>query len=108
MKASGSGRTPGNFSIAARTSRDLASLAAGHIGVELEQHVGRRAKRDPVDEHLAQRAPTDRKIRRRAECLDDGVDKTRIVRRHDAEAVADRVVEARLRQVELDMPSLLL
>ena len=85
----------------------LPALAAGDVGIELEQHVGRGTERDAVDEDLAQRAPADRKIRRRVDRRDDGIDQRRVVRRNEAEAVADRVVETRLREVEFDVPGFL-
>ena len=68
---------------------------------------GAGRQRNAVDEHVAQRAPADREIRRRVERLDHGVDERGIVGREDAEAVADRIVEAGFGQVELDVPGLL-
>ncbi len=114
MKASGSGRMPENFCKAASTSRVAASpsgsspcgqrlgllapLAAGHVGDELEQHVGRGAERHVIGQHLAQRPSGDRKVRRRIERRDHGIDQRRIVGRIDAEAVADRRSRARCLQ----------
>ena len=123
MKASGSGRMPGNFSmrgehverrgiavrVFARGERLglLPPLAAGDVGVKLEQHVGGGRQRDAVGQHLAQRAPADREIGRGIERLDHGFDQRGIVGGKQAEGVADRVVETAFGQVELDVPGLL-
>ena len=88
-------------------ARLLPPLAAGDVGIKLEQHVGRRRQRHAVDQHLAQRASADRKIGRRIERRDDGVDQRRIVGRKQAEGIADGVVEAARRQIELDVPGFL-
>ena len=90
MKASGSGRIPSNFCKAASTSSVAASpsgscpaasafaclapVAAGQIGNELEQHVGRGRQRYAIGQRFAQRAPADRKIRRRVERSDHRID----------------------------------
>ena len=124
MNASGSGRRPGNFSSAASTSSVAASpsgsspaasafafcrlFAAGDVGDELEQHVGRRRERHAVGQHLAQAyarrsenppAHRARGSRRRPERDRCG--------KH-AEQVADDIVEAGVGQIEVDMPGLLL
>ena len=113
MKASGSGGCRGiSRSPQARRASRIAvrilagrqrlrlssPLAAGDVGEQLEQHVGRRRQRHAVSQHLAQRAAADRKIRRRIERLDDGVDQRRIVCRKEPERIADRVVESAFRQ----------
>ena len=54
------------------------------------------------------RAPADRKVRRRIERLDDGVDQRGIVGREDAERVADRVVDAGAGEIDVDVPGDLL
>ena len=90
MKASGSGRMPGEFlqgrqhvergGIAVRILAGrkrlclLAPVAAGQIGNELEQHVGRRRQRNAVGQHLAQRASADREVRRRVKRSDHRID----------------------------------
>jgi hypothetical protein len=72
----------------------LPTLAAGDVGIELEQHVRRRAERDPVGQHVAQGAAADREICRRAQRGDYGIDQYGVVDRHDSEAVADDIIEA--------------
>ena len=47
----------------------LPPVAAGQVGDELEQHVGRRRQRHAVDQRLAQSAAADRKIGRRLAAL---------------------------------------
>ena len=115
MKASGSGRMPGNFSSAASTSSVAASpsgssparerlgllppLAAGDVGDQLEQHVGRGAERDAVGQNLAQacgRRSGSRPARRCAAIT--ASTSAGSLRRKDAEAVADGVIEAASRR----------
>ena len=82
-------------------------LAAGDIGHELKQGVRRRAERAVGHQFFAQRLAGDLGIRPRAQERDHGVDEARIVLRDDAERIADDVVEAAFREIELDVPSLL-
>src|SRR4029077_1888716 len=124
MKASGSGRTPENFSMAASTSRVAASpsgsspagsafalclrFAARKVGEQLEQHVRRRAKRDTIEQYVAQAAAADRKISRGAERRYHGIDERGMIGREHAEGVAPAIVDARPRRVELNVPGFLL
>ena len=123
MKASGSGRTPAEFldrrqhverrgvAIGILAVRQrlglLPPLAAGDVGEELEQHVGRRAERHVVDQHVAQRAAADRMVGRCTERGDHRIGQRRIVGREQAEGVADGVVDARAGEIELDVPGFL-
>ena len=86
----------------------LPPLAAGDVGDELEQHVGRDAERDAVGQNVAQGPAGDRKVGRRAERGKHGIDQRRLVMRKHAERIADGVVDAALRQIDIDMPGLFL
>ena len=88
--------------------RLLTPVAAGDIGEELKQHVGGGAERDAVDQHVAQRPAADREIGRGGERRDHGVGERRIVGREHAEGIANRIIDAGRRQIELNMPGLLL
>ena len=110
MKASGSGRMPGNFWIAASTSsvdgvavrvfagserlRLLPPLAAGDVGEQLKQHVGRGPERDAVDQHVAQCAPADREspAARSSAAITASASAGSLVGKQP-EGVADRIVE---------------
>ncbi len=72
----------------------LPALAAGDVGEQLEQLVGRRRERHVVDQHVAQRAAADRMVARHAERGDHLIGEPRIVGREQAEGVADGVVDA--------------
>ena len=54
--------SPSGSSPRASACAFCAPFAAGQIGDELEQHVGRGAERHVVDQHLAQRLARDREI----------------------------------------------
>ena len=88
--------------------RLLPPVAAGDVGEQLEQHVGRGAERHAVDQHVAQRAAADREVRRRGERRDHGIGERGIIGGEDAEGVADGVVDAGAFEIELDVPGLLL
>ena len=85
----------------------LPPLAAGDVGEQLEQHVGRGRERHAVGQHVAQGAAADREIRRRAKRGDDGVDQVGIVRRENAEGIADRIIEPGAGDIEFDVPGFL-
>ena len=85
-----------------------ALLAAGHVGDELEQRVGRRSEIGLVQEMLAQRPLPDHPLRPRAELGDHRIDEDRMIGRKHAEAVADLVAEPARGKVDLDVPGLFL
>ncbi len=86
--------------------RLFAAHAAGHVGDELEQHVGGRRQRYAVDQLFAQRAPANRKIRRRGERRQHLGDQLRIVGRENADGIADDVIKSGPGQVDFDVPGL--
>ena len=88
--------------------RLLLALAAGEIGDELEQHVGRRRQRYAIGQHLAQHAAGDGKFRRRIERSEHRGDQIGIVGGKYAEAIADDVVEIASREIDIDVPGFLL
>src|SRR5262249_45019959 len=74
--------------------RFLPPLAASDVGEQLKKHVGGGAEGNAVDQHIAQRPPADREIRRRVKRRDYGLAKRGIVGRKYAEGVADRILDA--------------
>ena len=74
----------------------------------MKQHVGRGAERHTIDQDIAQRPATDREVRRRMQRRDHGIGERGVVGRENAERIADGVVDTGPREIELDMPALLL
>ncbi len=87
--------------------RFLPPLASGDVGEQLKQHVGGGAEGNAVDQHIAQRPPTDREIPRSIERGEHGVDERGIIGRKDAKGIADRIIDSASREIELNMPGLL-
>jgi hypothetical protein len=82
----------------------LPPIAAGQVGDEFEQHVGRRRKRDAVGEFLAEGAVADRKVLRHVECRQHARDEIMIVGRENAEGIADDIIEIGASEIDVDMP----
>ncbi len=125
MKASGSGRTPGNFSSAASTSRRcgiavrvfargerlglLPPLAAGEIRDKAGTACRARATSETpsVSTSRSVRPPIGKSGGAPSAAMTAST-RARIVGRENAERVADHVVEAGVGEIELDMPGFFL
>ncbi len=88
-------------------ARLLALRAAADEGDEFEQGIRRGRQRHVVGQHLAQRLAPHLGQVRRAEQRDDLVDMAEIVAGENAEGIADDIVEAAARKIELDVPGFL-
>ena len=88
-------------------ARPVPDLAAGHVGNQFKQGVGRRAQRDVVAQHVAQGLAAHFHRVRRAEHGDDLIDEAGIVGWKHTEGIADNIVDARGADIEIDMPRVL-
>ena len=96
----------GIFSLRQR-ARLLALRAAGDEGEQFEQRIRRRRQRHLRCQHLAQRLASDFGGVRCAKQGNDLIDMAELVAGEDAEGIADDIIEAAAREVEIDVPGFL-
>ena len=82
----------------------LALRAAGEIGDQFEQRIGRRRQRDVVKQDLAQRPAAHLSGMGGAQHGDDLVNQPEVVAGENAEGVANDVIQTAAGKIELDMP----